>query len=141
MKRAPAALVDTGVLYALADASDDWHDRAVESIRGFSGRLVVPVSVLPEACYLLNRCLGPSAESAFLDAMVNREMAVEPLTTADITRAAVFLKRYADANIGFVDASIVAVAERLRITAIYTTDRRHFSLVRSTHCPAFSLLP
>jgi len=51
------------------------------------------------------------------------------------------LKQYADANIGLVDASLVAVAERLGINTIITTDRRHFSLIKPAHCSAFTLLP
>jgi len=141
MRKARAAIVDTGIVYALADKADAWHARAVESVAGYTGRLIVPLSVIPEACYLLNAYLGPSAEIAFLDALLRREMSVEPVTTPDVARAAAILKRYADANIGFVDASVVAVAERLGITTILTTDRRHFSLVKPAHCPALSLLP
>jgi uncharacterized protein len=36
---------------------------------------------------------------------------------------------------------VVAVAERFGAVAIATLDRRHFSLVRPAHVPAFTLLP
>lgn len=139
--RKTAALVDTGILYALADKGDAWHRRAAASVIGFLGRLIVPASVIPEACYLLNSCLGPFAETAFLVALNNREMSVEQMTGPDMVRTVEILKQYADANIGFVDASLVAVAERLGINTILTTDRRHFSLVKPAHCSAFTLLP
>jgi hypothetical protein len=45
------------------------------------------------------------------------------------------MAKYSDAALGFVDASIVAVAERLKIKELLTTDRRHFSLIRPRHCP------
>jgi predicted nucleic acid-binding protein len=51
------------------------------------------------------------------------------------------LQKYADANIGFVDASIVAIAERLDVRTIATTDRRHFSMFRPKHCRGFELVP
>lgn len=140
MRRA-AALVDTGILYALADKGDAWHRRAAVSAVGFPGRLIVPASVIPEACYLLNSCLGPFAETAFLVALNNREMSVEQVTGPDMARTVEILTQYADANIGFVDASLVAVAERLGINTILTTDRRHFSLIKPAHCSAFTLLP
>ena len=38
--------------------------------------------------------------------------------------------RYADLPLGTVNATVVAAAERLGVTAIATTDRRHFSVVR-----------
>ena len=139
--RKAAALVDTGILYALADKGDAWHRRAAASVVGFPGRLMVPASVIPEACYLLNSCLGPFAETAFLVSLNNREMSVEQMAGPDMVRTVEILKQYEDANIGFVDASLVAVAERLGINTILTTDRRHFSLIKPAHCSAFTLLP
>jgi len=139
--RKAAAIVDTGIVYALADKGDAWHRRAAASVVGFPGRLMVPASVIPEAFYLLNNCLGPFAETAFLVALNNREMSVEQVTGPDMARTVEILKQYADANIGFVDASLVAVSERLRINSILTTDRRHFSLIKPAHCSAFTLLP
>jgi len=40
-----------------------------------------------------------------------------------------------------VDASVVAVAERLKVTEVFTLDVRHFAAVRPVHVPAFTLLP
>jgi hypothetical protein len=43
--------------------------------------------------------------------------------------------------LGVVDASIVAVAERLGLVELATLDRRHFSTVRPNHSEGFTLLP
>jgi uncharacterized protein len=51
------------------------------------------------------------------------------------------LAKYADSRIDFVDASVMAVAERYGITKILTLDRRDFRLLRPQHCQAFELLP
>jgi predicted nucleic acid-binding protein len=134
-------VVDTGVLYALADRSDSWHDRAVNYLKSYTGKLVVPVTVIPEATYLINRYLGQQAEAAFLASINSDELSLEQVTRADMVRCSELLAQYADANIGFVDASVVAVAERLKIPRILTTDRRHFSLIRPKHFPALELLP
>ncbi len=134
-------LVDTGILYALADRKDKWHDRAVAFISDFTGRLLAPSTVLPETCYLLNTYLGHDAELAFIRAVVDREIALEQVTTTDLARAAELIATYADANIGMVDASIVAVAERLKITKLLTVDRRHFTMIKPKHCNGFQLFP
>lgn len=63
------------------------------------------------------------------------------LTTADVARMADLVERYADLRLGWTDASLVAIAERLRIERIATFDRRHFTVVRPTHVTAFTLLP
>ena len=73
--------------------------------------------------------------------VVNGEMAMEDLTVRFLRRALELLRRYEDARLGFVDASVVAIAERLKIERILTTDRRDFSLVRPRHCKQFELLP
>ncbi len=134
-------LVDTGILYALADRKDKWHARAAAFISEFTGRLLAPSTVLPETCYLLNTYLGQEAELAFIHAVVAREIALEQVTTADLARAAELMTTYADANIGMVDASVVAVAERLKISKILTVDRRHFAMIKPGHCSGFQLFP
>lgn len=134
-------IVDTGILYALADRKDKWHLRATAFVSGFAGRLLVPATVLPEACYLLNAYLGQGAELAFIRAILDRELAIEQVTIADLTRAVEVMKNYADSNIGMVDASLVAVAERLKLTKILTADRRHFAMIKPKHCKGFELLP
>ena len=137
----PPILVDTGPLYAMADRDDGWHARVVRFLERSRDELVVPVGVLPEAAYLLAAHLGPEAEKKLVRSVVNGEMVVEDLTIQDLKRTLELLTRYATARIGFVDATIVATAERLRISRILTTDRRDFSLIRPRHCKAFELLP
>ena len=73
----------------------------------------MPQAVLPEVCYLLNTRGGPSAERAFLEGLAASDWGLEPLTEVDFGRAIDLLDVYRDANIGFVDAAVVAIAERL----------------------------
>lgn len=134
-------LVDTGILYALADRDDSWHARARDCVDGYRGRLLVASPVIPEVCYLLSSYLGQAAELKFVGALRKRELLVEHFADADLSRIEELLRVYDDANIGFVDAANVAIAERLEITDVATTDRRHFSVVKPKHCRAFTLLP
>jgi predicted nucleic acid-binding protein len=57
-----AILVDTGVLYALADRDDAWHARADEFVAACAEVLLVPVPVSPETTYRLRTRLGAVAE-------------------------------------------------------------------------------
>ena len=43
--------------------------------------------------------------------------------------------------LGTVDASVIALAERLKVAQIATLDHRHFSVVRPAHVESFELLP
>ncbi len=101
----------------------------------------MPVTVVPEVTYMLCRRLGARAESDFVRAVAAGEFLLEPLEPEDVGRTADLMDAYGDFPIGFVDASIVAIAERLGVTTILTTDRRHFGVVRPAHCHRLRLLP
>jgi predicted nucleic acid-binding protein len=110
-------------------------------VKIFKGKLIVPSAVIPEACYLLNIYLGQSAEIAFIHSLINKELNIEHFNANDLIRCADLLKQYDDLGLGFVDATVIAISERLKIREILTTDRRHFSAVKPKHCEAFTLLP
>lgn len=134
-------LIDTGPLYAMMDRDDGWHDRVVTFLITTQLKLIVPVTVLPEVCYLISAHLGSEAEIKFLQSIRRQELTVEFLKKEDLPRAADIMAKYADNALSFVDASIVAVAERLKIRSVLTTDRRHFSIVRPRHCTHFEIKP
>ena len=134
-------IADTGALYALMDKSDAWHARVLAWWTEHGASAVVPASVLPELCYLLQTRIGPAAENAFVRAVGDGEFVLEDLAMEDVTRAADVMDQYSDFPLGFVDAAIVAVAERLWTRDLLTTDRRHFGAVRPKHARAFALLP
>lgn len=132
---------DTGPLYAAADSSDAHHHECSELLTRLRRPLVVPISVVIETSYLIEHRLGPAAEARFLAGIAGRDFQVEQLSLDDLRRAAGLVSQYADLPLATVDASIVAVAERLGATGIVTLDRRHFSIVRAAHVDSFSLLP
>ncbi|MBI2616401.1 MAG: PIN domain-containing protein [Gemmatimonadetes bacterium] len=135
------ALADTGAVYALLDRDDVWHDRVKRWWEAATEAVLLPITIVPEASYLIGRWLGAGAERAFVQAIADGQFTVEPLDPDDFPRAADLMGVYLDAPLGFVDASVVAVGERLGIVRLLTTDRRHFALVRPRHLPAFELLP
>jgi uncharacterized protein len=57
-----------------------------------------------------------------------------------VARTADLVDQYADLPLGMVDASVIAIAERLGATGIATLDRRHFTVVRRRGT-GFTLLP
>jgi hypothetical protein len=134
-------ICDTGALVALLNAADDHHEACSALFATYPGRLVVPAPILTEVCYMAETRLGPETEARFLDAMASGEFELEAAGTADLRRMAELVRRYADFPLGAADASVVAVAERLRATRIATLDHRHFRAIRPEHCAAFDLLP
>lgn len=136
-----AAIVDTSVLYALTDRAEPSHGACVAALRAEREALIVPQAVLPEACHLIGSRLGAAAEATFVSGLAASDWALEPVSAGDLERVVALLRAYAQADIGFVDAVVVAIAERLGVRRIFTLDRRDFSLIRPAHLPAFELLP
>ncbi|MDX2139905.1 MAG: PIN domain-containing protein [Chloroflexota bacterium] len=101
----------------------------------------VPQSVLAETAYLIRREMGNRGVIHFLRGLPTGRFRIVTLTETDLFRTAAILEQYADSRIDFVDASVVAVAERLGITRVLTLDRRDFAMVRSAHVAHFELLP
>jgi predicted nucleic acid-binding protein len=134
-----AAVVDTGPLYAAADADDQHHRRSVAALRAPGARLYLPALVVAEASYLIGKRLGAAAEADFLASLARLNVvAPEP---ADWPRIAALVRQYRDLPLGGTDASVIVLAERLRTDQVITLDRRHFAVVRPAHCAALRLLP
>jgi predicted nucleic acid-binding protein len=135
-------VVDTGVIFAVADRDDRDHRVCDELLASLpASDLLVPTPVIVEASWLIESRLGPNAEAAFLRSLNDRELIRVDLEDADWVRAVELVERYADLSLGVVDASVVAVAERFKISTIATLNHRDFRVVRPQHTDAFELLP
>ena len=96
---------------------------------------------LPEVAFLLEKRHGSAKAASVMDRLVSGSWPVTGLESVDLRRATELMARYADSRFGFVDAAIAALAERLAAVRIYTLDRRHFTILRPHHAPAFEILP
>ncbi len=134
-------VVDTGPLVAVADRDDAHHQACLDWFDHHHGPVIVPAPVIVEVCWLLGRRVGPAAEAAFLAGLTGDDPRIEALGPADYERTAQLVDRYADMDLGFVDASVIAVAERLRIGTVATINHRDFRVVRPAHIDAFTLVP
>lgn len=134
-------VVDTGPLVAATDRGDADHDACLLLLEQDEGPLVTTALVIAEAAYLIDRQLGPDAETALSTSVVDGDLRVETLTPADWQRVRELVGDYASMRLGGTDASIIAVAERLGARRIATLNHRHFRVVRPRHVDAFELLP
>ncbi len=135
-------VVDTGVILAVADAGDAHHDACDELLAARPGaELIVPTTVIVETSWLIEDRLGPEAEAAFLRSVNAGELTRIDLDERDWQRAVELVETYADLGLGLVDASVVAVAERLGVSRLATLNHRDFRVVRPAHVEAFELVP
>jgi uncharacterized protein len=136
-----ALVVDTGVLFGSLNRRDEDHVACVRLLEGTSESLVVPAPVLVEVDYLIGRWLDRSVHRAFMNDLVNEAFVVRDLERGDYVRVRHLCEQYADFPLGFVDAAVIAIAERLNEPKIATLDQRHFRAIRPRHVDAFELLP
>jgi predicted nucleic acid-binding protein len=136
-----ALILDTGPLYASLDRSDDDHRVCRELIEAATEQLIVPAPVLVEVDYWIHQRLHPGVLVAFLSDITDGAYWVEDLLPQDYHRVRELCDRYHDSDIGFVDAAVLAIVERLNEPKLATLDHRHFGLLRPRHVEALTLLP
>jgi predicted nucleic acid-binding protein len=133
------AIVDSSALYAGINKRDRVHARAVESLDRPDLRLVVPALVIIEVAYFAGRRLGADVEARFVRGLADADVALP--SGDDWQRIAALVEQYADFPLGTVDASVIALAERLDTDLVITFDYRHFNAVKPKHRDHLTLLP
>ncbi len=96
-------------------------------------------AVLTEATHLLAAVRGGLA--ACVDFFLSGGAVLVPSAATSLRRVRTLLDKYADPPMDFADATLVALAEDLHSTSVFTTDRTDFSVLRLKGRKPFRLLP
>jgi uncharacterized protein len=126
-RRPPLITLDTSAIFSLLDRLEPQHDAVRRALAHDLGPYLVPVAILAEIGYLVERRLGDRALDAFL-ADVEEDRYELDCGERDVPRIRELAKRYADLPLGLADACVVACAER-NGRRVLTLDRRHFDVV------------
>ena len=132
-------LADTGAMLALIDRNDRHHGALSAIYRANPDDWLLPWAILPEVDYLVATEIGPRAQEAWLADLASGAFAIEWARDGDLEAAERISRRYTSLRLGLVDATVIALAERLRADAIATLDLRHFGAVKIKGAPR--LLP
>ena len=134
------AILDTGPVIGLLSEADEHHAASVAAIEASArkGRkLCTTWEIVGEAYTLFRMRIAParSADPALAVLRWARESGIELLPTdeSDHQRAAALLDRYGQLRLSYVDALLLAIAERHRMEELITVDMRHFGTVRLAH--------
>src|SRR3954447_24252798 len=126
------AVADTSYVLAVAIETDAGHDACLD-VHHKQGIVYLPQTTLAEIAYFLTRDFGNEVAARFLIELPRTKYRLIALEPEDVLRTANILQQYADTRVDFVDATIAAVAERLRISRILTLDQRDFHIIRPKH--------
>ena len=125
-------LADTGgLLKALARTPDSKPSfPEYQTILATASVVIVPALVLAEVDYFLreNRAAMRKLIAEIFDPTTRYEYEL-PLPS-DLVRALEFDAKFKEFELGLVDGTIAALAERRRIYRVLTTDRRDFGAIR-----------
>ena len=143
----PASICSPGIQDHIATTAEmnapkgGYRTASLNLLTGHPGPLLVPTLVVTEVSYLVGSRLGAYAEVQFIRDFAVGNLQAEPMVPDDWPRIAELVNEYRDLPLGTVDASVVATSERLGVTTVATTDKRHFSVVKPTHCHRLNIIP
>jgi len=114
-------LLDTGVIVALLDRSERFHETCVECLQDLAAPLVTCEAVIAESCYLLRHVRG--AADAILENVETGIFQIPIHLSQSATRVRHIFRKYKDREVDLADACLVYLAEQLGVGDILTLDR------------------
>ena len=124
---------------SLLDRSQTHHLRCRRAFADWTGPLVSTEAVLTEAIHLLAAVHGGRA--ACVDFFLSGGALLVPSSMTSWQRVRKLLDKYAALPMDFADATLVALAEELDCTSVFTTDRSDFSVSRVKGRKPFRIVP
>lgn len=132
-------LWDAGPMIALIDLGDDDHELCSLVLHELQGDAVTTEAVVAEVHYVLSHLRD--VPRLVLDLLDGWEVDVVVPDSEMRLRQVELMAKYRDAPMDYADATLVAAGERLRISRIFTLDRRHFLTYRLYDREPFEILP
>jgi predicted nucleic acid-binding protein len=132
-------LLDTGALVSLLDRSQTYHLKCRRAFADWTGPVVSTEAVLSEATHLLAGVQGGRA--ACVGFFLSGGARLVPSSPSSLHRVRKLLDRYADLPMDFADATLVALADELDCTSVFTTDRTDFTVYRVKGRKPFRIVP
>jgi len=123
----PVITLDTSALYALLNRRDRGHAVAVETLNSDPGPYLVPAVTLGEIAFLVEERLGSRVLDLLLADLESGAYTLD-CGEADLGRARQLVLRYEALSLGYVDAAVIACAERSG-GRVMTFDLRDFGVV------------
>jgi predicted nucleic acid-binding protein len=135
----PSALIDTGAMLALLDRDDAWHAACVRTFATLRLPLLTSAAVLAELFHLVgDRRRDVAAAWKFVR---SGAVTVASIDDADLPALDALMARYHDRPMDFADATLVHLARRESLSAIFTIDHDDFETYRIEGRRRFRIVP
>ncbi|CAN5728037.1 PIN domain-containing protein [soil metagenome] len=134
-------LVDTGPLVALLDKGQGKsHTVCLEASEELIGPMLTTWPCFTEAMYLLGRLRGWGGQQSLWQLWETGVLLIHEAVPAERERMKALMETYQDTPMDLADASLVAAAERLGLSRIFTLDS-DFYVYRINDRESFSVVP
>lgn len=120
-------VLDTSGVLALVNAKDPNHAAAASAVSASAAMCVLPMCILSEVGYMIERWMSQAHLATFLDRVVAGALSIR-CGDEDLPRIGELVTRYASLPLGFSDAAVIACAEATG-KQVLTFDRRDFEVV------------
>ena len=117
-------LIDAGPIIALFNRKDLYHQRIIEFLRGYTGKLITTWPVMTEVGHMLDYSVN--AQIAFLEWVGRGGVELYDVPVEKLNRIIEITGKYKDIPMDLANASLVVVSEETGIREILTTDSDYY---------------
>jgi predicted nucleic acid-binding protein len=132
-------LLDTGPIVAFFDKDDQYHSLCLDTLKRVQEALVTTWPVITECFHLLN--FSPEVQESLWLFIERGGLEISPLGKEHYPLCRDLMRRYKDLPMDLADATLVALAETLGISRVFTLDYKDFSIYRFKQTRRFTLIP
>jgi predicted nucleic acid-binding protein len=132
-------LLDTGPVVAFFDRDDQYHTLCLETLRRVKEPLLTTCPVIAGCFYLLD--FSPKVQEDLWLFIERGGLEIFPLEKEHYPLCRDLMRRYKKLPMDLADATLVALAEALRISRVFTLDHKDFSIYRIKQTRRFTLIP
>jgi predicted nucleic acid-binding protein len=136
---AAEVLIDTGAILALIDKSDDWHDVCTAVVSELPLPMLTSEAVLTELFHLAGE--NPAKKESAWRFLREGIIVLATIEHPELQHIDALMSRYRDRPMDFPDATLVYLAERESLEAIFTVDQTDFTIYRIGGKRRFQIIP
>lgn len=113
-------LIDSGVIIALFDKSDNFHQKSIKFLKTFEGELITSWAVLTEVSHMLD--FNQQVQIDFLKWVELGGLKVYDISQKEIGAIRVMMEKYLDIPMDLADATLIYIANKEKIKNILSID-------------------
>ncbi|HSR53077.1 MAG TPA: PIN domain-containing protein [Acidobacteriota bacterium] len=133
-------LVDAGPLVAIIDRGEADHQACLEALSSLAAPMLTTWPAFTEAVYLLGAAGGWPAQDALWKLVQRGDLRIIELDRHGRQRSRELMRKYRDRPMDLADATLVAAAEAIDTSRIFTLDS-DFHVYRLKDKKSFEVIP